>query len=573
MSEAQAHLFSVGLEKDLPGADDSGQENLSQFAQIALLGVERVRIPQLSKDSPLAALDAQLNEMTPEDRLLSLAGVGALYRDAGQLPHRMVSSESHEGDTCLTLPANDAGLPKPSLTEPSEESLSHSLPTASEPSACSRQAGQFLMRMLDRTYKPLLPQFLAYVVDAGCIISNEYLPNLLDYGINQPQYRSLLLQVVSPQAERLSLENPRWAYANSGLTDWDHTLAAWRMLKTGTERQSYLRHLRTQDPALGLDVLKLSWKSERPQERITLIRSLSTGLNIADEPFLEAALDDRNHSVRKKAAELLSCLPASRLSLRMQKATESLLEWTSDEVNSLKINFPDAISPEMQRDGVLIRRGRDQAKTRRAQLLDIVTSTPLDSWTAQWSVPPRDILVAAEKSRWPRTLLQGFVQAAERQRHLEWTEALFDFAPFKLPVTKLIPLLSPNGFDQLLQQVDPGIDAENQLDKEHPLVLASRRWPHAWSVEISKLWLERLTSQIGFDDEQTKLDSVVRTATKQFAQQCDPTLIELSLRKLLGAIHTCPPIWRKTLDESISLLRFRQEMIQAIQNKGNDQYI
>lgn len=523
--------------------EQESTRGLSKLAQTALLGVERAALPQLPEDSPLASFADQLHELAPEYQLLSLAGVASLYEDAGlQVPQSL-------------CPADPA--------DASSERVEEAQPA-------SPLVGQLLVQLLEGARRALLPEFLASLAKSGLQIPREFVPNILDFGINQYQLRPILLAVVGRQGLQLAAENPKWVYADPSLNQWEKAVSVWRTLQGGTARQGLLRHLRTMNPTLGLRVLETAWKVEQPGQKLSLIRTLEIGLNINDELFLEVALDDRSHMVRKKAAELLSCLPDSRLSLRMQEATEGLLRWQPEEANPLGVNLPDEVSREMQRDGISRRGGKDEARNRRALLLDMVTSTPLNSWTEGWQVTAEQVVQALPQCRCPQSLLRGFVQAAERQRNLEWVHALLDHAEFRIPVTKLVPLLSPEAFDALLKRIDPGVDSDSPLSRHHSLILALRRWPGTWSECTSRRWLESLRTHMRIEPEQNAIDSLVRTTAKQFAVRCVPIMIDEALDSLAAARDSCPSGWGKTLDENRAVLRFRQKMIKAIAASGVD---
>ena len=194
----------------------------------------------------------------------------------------------------------------------------------------------------------------------------------------------------------------------------------------------------------------------------------------------------------------------------------------------------------------------------------MVSSVPLGTWTERWQVTPEEVVQAVQRSRWPRTLVQALVQATERQRDLVWVDALLAHTDFKLPVTKLIGLLTPAKFDALVERIDPGVDAMHPLNKSHPLVTAVRRWVPGWSESLSKRWLERVEAQIPLDAETTNLDSLVRTATKQFARCCATTLIDEAIIRFEALQRANPTAWEATLEQSLVTLRMRQKMKEVI---------
>ncbi|VAW31627.1 FIG01121071: hypothetical protein [hydrothermal vent metagenome] len=78
-------------------------------------------------------------------------------------------------------------------------------------------------------------------------------------------------------------------------------------------------------PERGHQIVEQTWKSNNGLVRHQLIKILATNLSMADEPFLEIALDDRNHLVRRTASDLLARLPQSRLSQHMTQFAANVL--------------------------------------------------------------------------------------------------------------------------------------------------------------------------------------------------------------------------------------------------------
>lgn len=602
---------------------------LSELARAALLGAERESVPTPTPDSPLAPLWEQLGDVAPEFQLLSMAGVSKLYHQSGTLPPRTPTpphqTAAASGDDITPTFLDDADS---ELGLIAGEDSTHKEGDKTE--CCTPAAGEVLVALMDGTHKTLLPEYLSMMAAANLVVPAEYLPSVLSYGINQSNLHSVIQRVTGRNGQQLAAQNPRWVYASPVQLSWDVARERWHSLKTTTARQDFLRQLRRQDPELGLRLLQSIWKSEQPSNRVALIRSLEIRLSMADEPFLEAALDDRNNSVRKKAADLLTMLPESRLCQRMARNTASLLEWVVEEDKTddgkksdenaarteptrtrIAIHFPAELSSEMQRDGVLKRTVKDDARRRRMELLDMITAVPLNVWTERWQVTPSEIVQAAQESRWPRTLTQALTQAAERQQNLDWVDALLEHAEFKLPVTKLIGLLTPDKLDALIARIDPGVDAENLLNKNHPLVIAVRRWSPTWSESLSNRWLDRLDVHIALnretatpDSEATEpskeatdldgeavaldrkvavrdrkaaasdrkpavLDSIIKVATKQFARCCAPSLIEEAIERLEVIHQSHPDAWAPTIEQNLATLHMRRKM-QAVLKGQND---
>src|SRR6185503_19756432 len=118
-------------------------------------------------------------------------------------------------------------------------------------------------------------------------------------------------------------QNPRWQFASA------ETVDAKSVWETGNaeQRVSVLKRMRETEPAAARELIESTWKQDGADERTKFVEAMSVGLSQSDEPFLEAALDDRSKQVRGAAAELLAELPASAFVARMIARAEPLLSF------------------------------------------------------------------------------------------------------------------------------------------------------------------------------------------------------------------------------------------------------
>src|SRR5205085_3634142 len=168
----------------------------------------------------------------------------------------------------------------------------------------------------------LLPEWLTAVVAASQRVPAEFIPALLERGRTHETLRDLLLPAVGERGRWLAAQNDEWSYVSSAEEDE----AIW---ETGTQAQrlAFLKGARLRDAARALELLSATWQTEAPKERAEFIKLFAYGLSLADETFLEAALDDKRKEVRQAAAELLWQLPASALCQRMRGRALPLLQF------------------------------------------------------------------------------------------------------------------------------------------------------------------------------------------------------------------------------------------------------
>ncbi len=146
----------------------------------------------------------------------------------------------------------------------------------------------------------------------------------------------------------------------------------------------------------------------------------------ADEPLLEAALDDRADDVRRWAASLLAALPGSALGQRMAgRALRCLRIERGPRGARLVASPPAGSDAAMHRDGIAPGpvAGRSQLAESARLMLEVMARTPLRTWTEAFAMPPA-IIVTIGSGDWAPVLYTGWTRAAIAQRDQEWMTAL-----------------------------------------------------------------------------------------------------------------------------------------------------
>ncbi|MEZ4709334.1 MAG: DUF5691 domain-containing protein [Caldilineaceae bacterium] len=507
---------------------------MEELGRSALLGAQRGELPALpTNDSPLGQYLATLNRDQPEALLLNAAGALSIYEQIGRMPRRLISAETGALDQSDT----------PAVT-------------VSSPNATAA-----LFIMLNGSYAELLTEFLSALAAAGQTAPHLHLPNLLDHGARNPSTRRLILPVLDATGRWLAGQNPEWRWAAPGVEKWEAMLELWKTDKPQA-RQALLRQQRLVDPAAGLRLLQSTWKAEDATRRAGLIGALETGLSMTDEPFLETALDDRLSAVRKKAAELLARLPASRLCRRMVQNTAELFHWEPETDEKVRLQFPDEFAPAIFRDGVVKRPGQDLARIRSNQLIEIMGAIPLDHWTTTWNATPNAIIEARTASKWPVSLLRGFAVAAERQQRIDWAKLLLRADNFGLNTLRLVAILPLADFTALAHELDAQLPTDEIITKETVLVKVLRKWEGPWTLPLIQLWLPRLRAYIAQDMESKTPDVILRATLRQMARQAAPAHIAIVIDELRPMIQE--NIWRPAILEALSLLTFRRRMLEGV---------
>lgn len=261
----------------------------------------------------------------------------------------------------------------------------------------------------------LVPEWLGRCIRAGRRVDERLLPALLELGRTRPALRPPIASVLGRRGLWLAALETAWRWP----LPLDDSL--WSS-GSRAERTSVLAEQRQRDPAAARRRLETGFGDESPEDRAELLTALRVGLSDADEPFLEAALDDRRKEVRLAAARLLYLLPRSRLGQRMATRATQL-------VRGARVVLPDAPDPAALRDGIESTPPRGEG-ARAFWLRQILAAAPL---------PPVAAL-AAVQGEWRDVVVVGWALAAARQKDPTWAEALLELTA---QVPELIRILPP----------------------------------------------------------------------------------------------------------------------------------
>ncbi|MEJ1197092.1 MULTISPECIES: DUF5691 domain-containing protein [unclassified Streptomyces] len=280
----------------------------------------------------------------------------------------------------------------------------------------------------------LLPQWLATANARGFAAPPQAVPALLDAARGRTDLRPAALTFAGPRALWLARLNPDWRFALratpggcTALPGPEATERVRRLWEEGlfAERVALLASLRARDPATARELLASTWATERAEDRLMFLDSLRTGLEQADEPFLEQALADRSRNVRATAAELLSALPDSALAARM--AARAVTCVSLDRALSppaIVVEAPHECDAGMERDGVVAKppSGRGERSWWFGQLVE---AAPLGTWSARLGGrTPEEIAALPVTDDWRSDLHAAWCRAAVRQRNGAWARAL-----------------------------------------------------------------------------------------------------------------------------------------------------
>ena len=529
----------------------------SELVTTALLGTERRTLAPPATTGALGELLGRLDPADREGMLLSVAATVALARQAGRLP----AQRSHAG----TAPCDEQDLP-----------------------ICPPRAVQHLVALLGGgAQRGLLSEWLAALARGGRRIPAAQLPALLDLGRAQPDLRAAILPVLGRRGVWLAAQNPDWGYASYEFSVMSFELkpellktrnselkALW---ETGTRasRAALLIDARDHAPELARELLKLTWATEKADDRTAFIMTFERNLSMADEPLLESLLDDRGKEVRRAVASLLVRLPESRLVRRMIARAQPLLSWVSGEKSRLLRLRPSqsgrlVVTPPADCDAAMLRDGIEPQPPAHRQklgekawlLLQVLAAVPPSFWSQQWQIAPSKLVEAATRSEWKHALIEGWRTAALNARDAGWAEALL---ADDLGAADLIDALPPARQEALLLAT---LRADCTPLHKHPVLDLLRKTRHTWSAELTRAVLRALHRHMR--KWKDTYDYQLRGAlTDEFTRRMPPVLLP-EIAAGWPAETDVRERWQGVIDKLLITLQFRHDMLNALDLDAED---
>ncbi|HJY59301.1 MAG TPA: DUF5691 domain-containing protein [Streptosporangiaceae bacterium] len=350
----------------------------------------------------------------------------------------------------LLTAARRAGR-RPDRAEPLPVCAPDPRPTVS-PAAARR-----LRRLISGEHPDLLTEWLAAAVARGLRLPPQLLPALMDRVLRgrpaDPGLPRLLAEAGGPRARWLAGLNPDWEHAAEEPSTDDRT---WRLGDT-RQRRGYLASLLNRDPDAGRALITGGWDAAGAADRVMFLSVLADALGPADEPLLEAALDDGAEDVRRWAAYLLARLPGSALGQRMaERALRYVRVEQTVQGPRLNIGTPRRPDAELQRDGITAHPEpiRAPVESRNHVLLEVLARTPLSTWTDGLGLTPAEV-VALPSGGWAPVMFAGWSRAAIAQGNRDWISALLGRALNGRPGTAA----EIEALRQLARRADPALGA------------------------------------------------------------------------------------------------------------------
>lgn len=320
--------------------------------------------------------------MSALDRLVPVAVVGTARREIDEEVLRELA-----GPEALDLPparallhaaTRAAVLDRVSVPEASGDLLPE--PPVEHRPAPSRHYPGTLAQAIGGRRWAAVAESLQTLAARGLRLPVGLLHPVLEAAVDRRELRPLLPPVLGSRGLWLARANARWAFPELLMPD----PAAEEVWQVGSraERLAWFAAFRAADPARARELLVNDLAKEDAGMRAELLAQLDSHLADADEPLLEAALDDRGREARAVARRLLPRLPDSAFVRRMHARIGARITIASGrwQVDLAGLDDADA------RDGLVV--DRKERPVGAAAVRALVAGAPLASWPEEFDSMP-----------------------------------------------------------------------------------------------------------------------------------------------------------------------------------------
>ena len=141
-----------------------------------------------------------------------------------------------------------------------------------------------LQRILNGPYRRALPEFVYLMTSRHWVLPPEFLPQLLDDSLNDPDLWQSIRPILGERAVWLISQRPEWRPLLPQCDPADWPAAGFET------RKLIIAQLRRGQIDAAVPLLESIWDDLPYRQKLDYLQLLETGLNLTDETFLETAL-------------------------------------------------------------------------------------------------------------------------------------------------------------------------------------------------------------------------------------------------------------------------------------------
>jgi len=286
-----------------------------------------------------------------------------------------------------------------------------------------------LHRLLSDPDPALIEEWAKLALTHGVRVDGPTAPLVLEWWARQPRRSESVFAALGRRGEWLASLNADWQKPVATQEIPADADDVWQSGKSA-ERLAILISVRRQDPARALALVESTWPSDGASDRQQFLDALAAHRSMGDEPFLEAALDDRSKVVRRQAAAVLARIPGSRLQGRLSDSAKAIITVQTTRANLLGRSRsrvvlvpPDSFAPAWERDGIEERQPEGIGQ-RAWWMRQVLSRAGLAVWTERTGMTPDAILDSLKQDDYFGDAMQALVGAATSAADPAWSAAL-----------------------------------------------------------------------------------------------------------------------------------------------------
>lgn len=506
----------------------------NELVKVALIGTDRSKLSEASK--------AELSD---------------LGLDPKSDPVNLILN----GAALLSLMEKTGGFPKVWSKELPEKSP----PEKGNP--CSKKSRNHLKLILKRNYGDLLPEFTSTLVDNRKLLPVDFIPELLDQSVGNPELWEILKPAIGKRGQWLVKQNPEWQ-----VLLFEPDISIW---ETGTrkERVQLLKYLRSINSREVIPLIQSTWEQDDLQSKAQFIKNLEIKPSPEDEFFLEECLSNSRKEIRKPAAKILASIPQSRLCKRMFEQVIAMMDLkikASTSKGKLNIKLPEELTDDMIRDGIDPSSRWYQGGVKASRLGQMIGVVPPEFWDAHFNSEPTETLKLFVRSEWSELMLQAITEASILHKNMDWAESILIFWLENFQKARwqyfnplqLFSIIDKETFNKVALIY---INKKNSLiDEESPLSLLLRSVNLPWQDALSKAFIHAMQKWIAGETSHYWSGWHLRPILKKAALYTNTKLFD-QLSKGWSSHSFAWNSWEKEIDSFLSVLKFRKDMIEELE--------
>lgn len=366
---------------------------------------------------------------------------------------------------------------------------------------CTEEASQLFIKVKAREEFLLINEFINLLLDNNWRISEELLPDVMDLGIKQKEFRKSISKIVGERGRWLVSFNPEWNYIleNQLSADFDF------MTASRGERIVYFSELRNTQANESIAFLSEIWNEEDTQSKVEFLKCLEISLGNQDLKLLELAVKDSRKEVRTAALGLLMKIPDSFIILSLQDILNDIVQFEAFD-QELKIKTDAKILDEKLHKigiGEKLEIGNEFRSAKSFAFL--VSAIPINYWTEFRKIDFKSFLEAAFQHPLKNALFWGFAKSLQSFPNLEKMTELQRFLfkkPEHLSFIFDLKIFTDGPYEELFNKISIAY-LNRDRDLKHPmleaLLLKIRSWSDELSIKICSNLLQFAEQNVLFD--------------------------------------------------------------------------